>query len=132
MKRRGFLKGLGIITGGAALLPSELLNANEDKLSNEPPYDIKIVTNIIDSEEGFCTVQTSNFEIDPENTTVLRKKLNKEGIAYITLPADMKFRFVDISVIEIEHQYTTISDIYITDTPQEIMIFSRLDGNYKI
>jgi len=130
MKRRGFLKGLGLVTGGAALIPSDFLRANDDKTSDEPPYDIKIVTNIIDSEEAWCIVSENVYESAEIPYEFVRKTINKDGIVYITLPDSMKFKYVDIAVFDLAHNYTRIFEYYITDTPHEIMIFSSIDRNY--
>jgi hypothetical protein len=132
MKRRGFLKGLGIITGGAALLPSELLSVNKGKISNEPLYDIKVTTNITESEDGWCTVSENVYELydTEEDIEYVRVPINKNGIAYVTLPDSMKFKYVDITVMDMEHDYTRISEYYINNKPSEIMIFSRVDKNY--
>ena len=124
--RREFLKGLGLVTGGAVLMTTDFLRANENEIPNEPEYDIKVVTNIMDSEDAWCTVTM----LHPHIPNCLRIAINKDGIAYITLPDSMKFKFVDISVMDMMYNYTTLSQIFITDTPTEIMLMVAKEQNY--
>jgi hypothetical protein len=130
MKRRSFLKGLGIVTGGAALIPNDFLYANETKTPNEPKYDIKVVTNIKNSDDSYCLIHKSTYDLNIGDTQTIKCKLNKEGIAYVTLPEDMKFGFIDIAAFSLKHSYTRVDDVYMTTAPQEIILMASDEMNY--